>query len=279
VRPWGINALQVSATRRFLKSSTFSVAYTFSKTTTTISDDGTYTNILSPRRFDYGLANFDRTHYFVANFVWDLPNAGQFIGENRFVRGVVDNWTLSGITWIATGSPTELGLSISGVDAGARLLGTPTSGNLSGQQPRFFLASPPQFNNGINPAAFQVPGIMQIGPYPRFYLRNPGIKNQDLSIFKNIRFNSDGKRYLQLRLEAFNVFNHPQFDGRNLNTNVVNAAGQTGSAIFSSFTGLTAKNTNNFRPAGSTKVLGTYFGEYNGARDPRILQIAAKFYF
>ena len=63
----------------------------------------------------------------------------------------------------------------------------------------------------------------------------------------------------------------------NLTSNVVNGAGQTGSAIFNNFTGLAV--TNNVRPAGSTSVLGTYFGEYNGARDMRILQVAAKLYF
>jgi hypothetical protein len=115
------------------------------------------------------------------------------------------------------------------------------------------------------------------GPYPRFYLRNPGISNQDLSVSKNIPIARDGKTYLQLRLEAFNVFNHPQFSGYNLTTNVVNGAGQSGSAIFSNFTNLAV--TNNIRPAGSASVLGTYFGEYNAARDMRILQVAAKFYF
>jgi hypothetical protein len=33
------------------------------------------------------------------------------------------------------------------------------------------------------------------------------------------------------------------------------------------------------RPAGSTAVLGTYFGEYSAARDPRIVQLGGKLYF
>jgi hypothetical protein len=37
--------------------------------------------------------------------------------------------------------------------------------------------------------------------------------------------------------------------------------------------------TNNLRPSGSASVLGTYFGELNAARDMRIIQLAAKFYF
>jgi hypothetical protein len=178
---------------------------------------------------------------------------------------------------LASGSPTELTLAISGQDAGNRLFGTYTAGNLSGQQPRFLVTGQAQSGGTINTAAFGVPGVGNIGPYPRFYLRNPGIHNQDLSVFKNLPFGGEGKRYLQLRVEAFNVFNHTQYSGRNLTTNVTNGAGQTGNAIFSNYTGLTV--TNNLRPSGSASVLGTYFGELNAARDMRIIQLAAKFYF
>jgi Carboxypeptidase regulatory-like domain/TonB-dependent Receptor Plug Domain len=269
-------SLQVEFRRRFTRGLTFSVAYTLSRTLTTVSDDGTYTNI-NNAHLDYGLANFDRTHYFVGTFVWDLPKASRMLGGGFIARVIADNWTLTGNTSVASGSPTELGLSITGQDAGNRLLGTYSAGNLSGESPRFLLNGNPQTGGTINVPAFVVPGVGNAGPYPRFYLRNPGIHNQDLSLSKNIPFGADGRRYLQLRLEAFNVFNHPQFSGYNLSTNVVNGAGQTGNAIFSNFTGLTV--TNNLRPAGSTSVLGTYFGEYNAARDMRIIQVAAKFYF
>ncbi|HKF25243.1 MAG TPA: hypothetical protein VKB24_04685, partial [Candidatus Acidoferrum sp.] len=67
------------------------------------------------------------------------------------------------------------------------------------------------------------------------------------------------------------------FSGRNVTTNVTNGAGQTGSAIFNAYTNLQV--TNNVRPAGGTAVLGTYFGEYNAARDMRIIQLAVKVYF
>ena len=168
-------------------------------------------------------------------------------------------------------------MSVAGQDAGNRILGTSTGGNLSGQQPRFLVNGDAQTGGRINLGAFEVPGIGNIGPYPRFYLRNPGIANQDLSVFKNFRFGGDGQRMLQLRCEAFNVFNHRQFSGYNLTTNVTNGAGQTGAAIFGGYTDL--KATNNLRPAGSSAVLGTYFGEYNAARDMRIIQLAVKFYF
>jgi hypothetical protein len=190
---------------------------------------------------------------------------------------VVDNWEVSGVTTVSSGNPTELGLTISGQDAGNRLLGTPTAGNLSGQQPRFFVAGSPQNGSAINLGAFTVPTINQAGPYSRWYMRNPIINNQDLAVFKKFVFDKEGKRYLQLRVEAFNVWNHVQFSGYNFTTNVTNAAGQTGSAIFNNLTGLVP--TNNLRPAGSASVLGTYFGEHNGANAMRVIQLGVKFYF
>ena len=271
------NSLQVELKRRFTKGLTFSVAYTRSKTLTTISDDGTFTNLTDAKHFDYGLANFDRPNYFSATFVWDLPKGSKLTGGNWLSKAVFDNWILSGFTSIASGNPTELGLSITGQDAGNRLLGSYSAGNLSGQAPRFLVTGSPQNGGTINASAFSVPGVGVNGPYPRFYLRNPGIHNQDISVFKNIPLGGEGKRYLQLRGEAFNILNHPQVSAYNLGTNVVNGAGQTGNAIFSNYTGLAV--TNNIRPAGSTSVLGTYFGEYSGARDMRIIQLAVKLYF
>jgi hypothetical protein len=270
------NSLQVGVNRRFSQGLTFGVAYTWSKTMTTISDDGTMTRLVNPQ-YDYDLAAFDRAQYIVGNFVWDLPKGSKLVGGSKAAGLFLDHWVLSGVTTLASGQPADVGLTISGQDAGTRLLGTPTSGNLSGQQMRFLLNGSPQTGGTINMSALVVPGINNIGPYPRTYLRNPWIANQDLSVFKNIPFSADGKRYLQLRLEAFNALNHPQFSGYNLTSNVTNGAGATGNSIFSNFTGLVASN--NTRPAGSTSVLGTYFGEYNGAQNMRVVQIAAKFYF
>ena len=108
-------------------------------------------------------------------------------------------------------------------------------------------------------------------------MRNPGINNHDLSIFKNFPIAREGRTYLQLRLEMFNFINHTQFSGVNRTTNITRPAGATGAAIFNSYTNLLI--TNNTRPTGSASVLGTFFGEYNAARDPRIVQLAAKFYF
>ena len=271
------NSLQASINRRFSKGLSFGVSYTLSRATTTVSDDGTFTNP-DPEAYDSGLATFDRTHYLVINYVWNVPSGGKLLGNSWLARGLLDNWTLSGISWMASGTPAELTLSINGQDAGNRLLGTYTAGNSSGLQPRFYLNGDPQSApDAINLGAFIVPGVNDRGPYPRFYLRNPGFQNHDLSIFKNFPTGRSGKSYMQVRVEAYNVLNSTQFSGVNRTTNVTNATGATGANILTNYTGLTA--TNNTRPAGNTSVLGSFFGEYNATRDPRIIQLGVKFYF
>jgi Carboxypeptidase regulatory-like domain/TonB-dependent Receptor Plug Domain len=272
------NSLQASLQRRFSKGLTFGISYTLSRAITTASDDGTFTNNFDPSGYERGLAAFDRTHYFVANYVWNLPHGAKLLGGGPIARAFLDNWTISGVSWVASGNPAELALTISGQDAGNRLLGTPTNGNGAGLQPRLRVEGDAQSApNAINTSAFSVPGVGDIGPYSRFYLRNPGFSNHDLSVFKNFPFGGKGRRYVQFRVEAFNVLNHTEFSGVNRTTNLTNAAGQTGAAIFNNYTGLTV--TNNTRPANSTSVLGTYFGEYTATRDPRIIQLAVKLYF
>ena len=136
-------------------------------------------------------------------------------------------------------------------------------------------------NNGdhinINSVYLGQPG--DLAPWPRTYIRGPGTNNTDLSLYKNFKISGDGKKYLQLRLEGFNAFNHTQFSGYNTTTNMTTAAGATGASVLNVANFSQLLITNNLRPAGSTKTLGSYFGEYNGTREQRIVQIAAKFYF
>ena len=81
----------------------------------------------------------------------------------------------------------------------------------------------------------------QIGTAPVNGVRGPGINNFDASLFKNIR-PREGMR-LQLGLETFNLFNHPQFE---------DVGGQISSATF---------------------------GVVTSARDPRVMQLRAKLSF
>jgi hypothetical protein len=100
------------------------------------------------------------------------------------------------------------------------------------------------------------------------------MQNCDFSIFKNIPLGSNGQRYLQLRGEAFNIFNHPNFQGVNLNWSMNSPTGSTPQELVI-----------NTRPAGQpiSHDYGSFFGEYSnqysGVGGPRVLQLAVKLYF
>lgn len=273
------NSLQIAVNRRFSRGFSYSAAYTWSKALGVSSADADFVNPYNTRLYDYRLLNFDRTHSFVVTYVYEAPKLGRRLGDTWLSRGVLDGWQISGITSLISGNPFELGVSIAGVNANQRITGSWT------EPPRFRLkGDPARGPNGllINPDSFIIPEIGSVGLGERTYLRNPGINNTDLSLFKNFPLGSaDRNRSIQLRFEVFNVFNHTQFSGINTGTNlaVPRAGGgfDTGNAIFNNYGA--AAITNNLRPAGSTAPLGQFFGEYNGARDPRIIQLGVKIYF
>jgi hypothetical protein len=50
-----------------------------------------------------------------------------------------------------------------------------------------------------------------LGNAPRRFFYGPGLANVDMAIIKSVMLSPS--KALQIRLEAFNVFNHPQFYG------------------------------------------------------------------
>jgi hypothetical protein len=272
------HSLQIAINRRFSRGLHFGISYTWSKALDTANNDTEVTHPFDTQRYDYRLASFDRRHNFGAGFVYDAPKLSRYLGNHRLMRAIFDNWQLSGIAAITSGNPFELIVGIEGVNAGQSITGSNT------EAPRFYFRSPPQPGpNGlqIDPNAFVIPAIGGTGPWPRQYLRGPRINNQNLSLFKNFPLGGEGGRSLQLRFEMFNAFNHTQFASINSATNLAmpNAAGgfTTGVAIFNDYS--RAVITGNLRPAGSTLPLGRFFGEYNSAHDPRIIQLGVKVYF
>jgi len=274
------NSLQVSVNRHISKGLVIGAAYTLSKMFVTNNTDTDSVNPFNTRAYEYRLAANDQLHNLVISYVYNLPDLPR-IGNNRFTKTLLGGWELAGVSIFRTGTPLEISPSISGVTIGQVTTGSYTFGPLfytTGSGPLVMNA---QGNNGenINAGAVYLGQPGQVSPWPRTYARNPGTNNTDLSIYKNFRLNGDVRKYLQLRLEAFNAFNHTQFSGYNTSTNMTTAAGATGTAVLNVANFSQLLITNNLRPAGSTKILGTYFGEYNGTREQRIVQIAAKVYF
>jgi hypothetical protein len=115
--------------------------------------------------------------------------------------------------------------------------------------------------NRINPAAFLPPQPGSLGlESPYNYIRNPGLNNWDLSLQKSIPLKGEKLR-MELRGDAFNAFNHPQFNGINSTINFASPSSTT--AVPSS---LYPANINGF-------------GTVSGTAAARVMQLMARFVF
>jgi hypothetical protein len=258
------NSLQVSAQRRFGNNVTFGVAYTWSKALGTTTDDGTYNNFFNTRAADYGPLFYDRTHLLVFNYLWTLP---QFVkgdsGGAKFLKQIVNDWQLSGITTMSTGQPNNISFGINNFsNLNERYTGSVnTAPRVVFNGPTSYPKTDYQWMTTDMLALPVLKGSQGFDSAPR-NIRSPGDNNWDLSVFKNFRYMKREGNLLQLRLEMFNAPNHTrfsdfnrsvQFDALGKITNLPNALGGTGGRFG--------------------------FGALNATRDPRIIQLAVKIYF
>jgi hypothetical protein len=244
------NSLQVSLQRRFSKGLTFGAAYTWSKSLTTANSDQDVQDTFNAL-LDYRAASWDRTHVFAANYVYDLPNLTKHFGGPKWLSYLTDNYQLSGVTQLMTGTPIDLNNGFGFPP------GSVTGSDQYGAIP--FYLTLDQNKNLVLPTI----GAPQRGT--RDILRAGGMQNWDMSLFKNIKLGSNERRYLQLRGEAFNIFNHPNFQDKNYNVSMNGPWDYADPTTPLSI----SKNSN----------WGTYNDQYSGVGGPRVVQLAAKFYF
>ncbi len=225
------NALEVNLRLNGNGRGTLLVGYTYSKSIDQASNIGEQTNPFDAR-LTRVLSSWDMTHNFVATYTYPLPLKG---------------WSLSGTTRFSTGFPVTLF-----DDSDRSLLGTLGNGvnNQLLDTPEY-LGGPLNINtnprNGkpeFNPSAFSLEALGQLGNAARRSFHGPGIENFDMQISKTVRITET--KSFDIRVEAFNVFNHAQFYGP------------------SSVDG---------------EVNDSNFGSVVSAAAPRLVQLAVKFHF
>jgi hypothetical protein len=274
------NSLQVQVNRRFGHGLKFGGSYTYSKTLDSTDNDGSWVNTISEKVYNYGLAGFDRPQILAVNYIYDLPKFSTYLGRSRVLAAITDNFEVSGISQFIKGTPGIIGLDLSWYQ---RLI----DGSYSEPTRAYIKAGAhPSKGNGryaaVDPTAFVMPNIGTPAPWPKQYLRGGGTNSTDLALLKKIPVSSGDSRYLELRMEAFNAFNHPQFWGRNTYAQPALSDGTQGGNYWGfawNWANVVPVNPSNIRPAGSKNNLGTYFGDYNSGGNPRVVQLAAKFYF
>jgi hypothetical protein len=144
---------------------------------------------------------------------------------NTFLGG----WVYAGIMAIQTGTPFSVLDTAFSDNAGVSNSVTPTTAN-SGSAAVFvdMVGNPHSTPTGAcilpgqgpqlyNPCAFANPRGLTFGDSGRNILRIPRTTNFDMSLMKNFKIKEAAS--LQFRAEAFNIFNHTQWNGLNNDLN------------------------------------------------------------
>jgi Carboxypeptidase regulatory-like domain/TonB-dependent Receptor Plug Domain len=228
------NALEAELTRRFSKGLQFTASYTFSRGI----DDGAGAfgsfNTGYPENFrniglERGLSDQDVRNRFVFSSLYQLPfGHGRRYGSNmnRAEDLIVGGWQLNGILTIQSGLPFNLLTNGGSPNSRPDLIGqlTTNPGNTGEYFNVSAVASVPTTADGV---------LLHPGTLGRNVLIGPGIRTVDLSLFKNFAITERVK--FELRGEAFNIANHPQF--ANPGSTDGNSGVTVGSGSFGHITG------------------------------------------
>ncbi len=257
------NSFQLSANKRFSKGLLFGVAYTLSKSM----DDGSAQRDIIPDTYNahnlWGPSSFDVRHVLTINYMYELP----FFRTNTHLAGrILGGWQISGITQFQTGTTCSV-LSNNdyagvGVDGNMNDCGGAGQFWLMSQTPSvvgqfaargasdpgqwFQVCTTSAVNAQSCPDAnkiFTAPakGTFNLQSDIRNAVHNPGFQNWNIGLFKKFAINE--RSGFQFRAEAFDAFNHPNWNGAD------------------------------FNPTSAT------FGKVTGKSNERNLQLSLRFYF
>lgn len=209
------NALKLDLSRRFTNGPQLRAAYTWSKCL----DNGDTLNASAAANapglaenardlaLDYGPCTFDIRQVLTGGLVYELPFARHSSG---FLRTAASGWSINALLSYDSGLPFTPELSFNPSNNGNTTNPVRPSLNPSFSGP-IIIGSP---NRYFNPNAFLVPANGTYGNLGRNALTGPGLVDLDVALLKNFPI-TEALR-LQLRGEAFNVVNHPNFNTPNL---------------------------------------------------------------
>lgn len=202
------HGLQTRVNQRYTNGFQLLFSYTWGKSLdyggSAASGGGAVGNPQTVTDFDAGKgpSGFDVRHRAVLSSVYELPWGPNrpWLNQGGLLSAIVGGWQASTIMTATTGRPFSVSLA-NGVNNGA-----PSWPNRVGSGK----LDDPGVDLWFNPADFVAPPPNTYGDVGRGALYAPGHLNFDLSLTKRI-FLMSGRANAQIRIEAFNLFNHPGF--------------------------------------------------------------------
>jgi Carboxypeptidase regulatory-like domain/TonB-dependent Receptor Plug Domain/TonB dependent receptor len=272
------NALQTSLRVTDWHGFTTTLNYTWSHSIDDASDGEDYVpnasqpnDSTAPIGSNRGNSNFDVRNRLTWNFVYQFPN------HRGSWQRVTDGWGVNGIVTAQSGQPFQLNYNFEDdFDGSGEGFGRP---DVVG--PIHYSSDPAQFLDltsfaipctypaagGTGFANSCIPGTRHFGNEGRNSLIGPHFRQFDFSIFKDTAITERIK--LELRFEAYNLFNHPNFANPYLPAFIADAAANG--------VGTNGRSLGALRLTATGDVGIGY--PFLGSGGPRGLQIAAKISF
>jgi Carboxypeptidase regulatory-like domain len=245
------NALELNLQRQMKHGLMYTASYTWSHNMADVVDN--LTGADTPQNaHDYGheMSNSEQDvrSRFVATGTYQLPigKDGLILNNGGMASRFLGGWRVNAIVTLQTGEPfnvTATNVSDTGGNSAsyANCIGNPYTGATSSALQYAGAHSTGFF---INPAAFSSPTLGTFGSCRPRVWHGPGLKGDDLSLFKS--FPVFHEQRVETRLELFNAFNHPSFGS----------------------------------PATNISSSGVNFGKVTSVTVPaRVMQVAVKYYF
>jgi hypothetical protein len=285
------NALQAGARKRFSHGLQATVSYTWSHALDVQSNLGLFfngNNPLEPHN-SYATSTFDRTHVFTASYYYELPKLKQTSGV---LARLANGWGLNGITALQSGQPynfydysgavaglynsTTINIAdpIIGFGPGTTIPQVKLQGTTGVNPQQTLVDTSKIYIPAVQPGTFGVPGCATVNgsqkcdTYESIFsstgrntFRGPFQSRFDIALMKHTRVNE--RFAVDFRADAFNIFNHPDFDVPSNSTSLYSVT-RSGNAI----TGVTVRG-----PSASFGLIQQTIGS------PRILQLSAHLVF
>jgi hypothetical protein len=219
------HALEMKFERRFANGYSYLLGYTLSRSKDTRSYDPAFTVVsgganqsasstpfdIDNRDLNFALSDFDRTHVFSAQGVWELPfgQGRRFAADvSRPVDLLISGWTLAGQMVAQSGRPFTV---YGGSNTLSNVVQTPANcddcsasfGNVHDEGGLVWYLTPEER------ARFSTPGPGEMGNTGRNAFRLSGSYYINLSLAKRTRI--VGAQILEIRADATNVTNHPNW--------------------------------------------------------------------
>lgn len=255
------NSMQVGLKRNFSRGLQFTANYTWAHTfdngsgfENTSFGGGGFGGLSSTRAYNpylpqsnWGPSIYDARNRLVIGYNYAFPHT--HIGNGLLTR-VANGWNISGITTFQSGFPMDV---VNSADTslhcypGNSDFACMDVPNLVSPVTYSDPRSSPTTHTWFSASSFAPAAVGTFGNAPRDLLKGPGINDWDFTLFKDTNITESTR--MELRMEFYNLFNHENFWAGGIVTDINQGA--------------------NF---------GREFSD-NPAIGPRLIQLAAKFYF